>query len=209
MKRDPMLTTNTTAGPRARFDPDVERMLRVRAGDDAAFAELVASHQAGVRQQLRHMVGDRDEADDLAQEVFLRVHRHRGRYRPAAKFSTWLYHIVRNVGRNALRSRRRRPALPFDRTSRDLGGGVMLPPDDRAEKPSEPLERGELRQAVLTALSALQHRQRDALFLQQFEDRSYLEIADRLALTPKATKSLLYRARNQMREALQPLLADA
>jgi RNA polymerase sigma-70 factor (ECF subfamily) len=205
-----MLTMQEAAARRAGADPDVARMLRVKGGDDGAFAELVAGHQTGVRQQLFLMVGDRDDAEDLAQEVFLRVYRHRDRYRPAAKFVTWLYHIVRNVGRNALRTRRRRPTLPLGAPMpADAAERELLPPDERTEAPSRPMERGELRQVVRTALGGLHRRQRDALFLQQFEDRSYLEIADRLALSPKAAKSLLYRARNQMREALEPYLADA
>lgn len=132
----------------------------------------------------------------------MRVYRHRKSYRPAAKFVTWLYHIVRNVGRNALRNRRRRPTLPLGFALQSESEAPL--PDTRGEAPSRPLERGELRSVVRQALGSLQGRQKTALFLQQFEDRSYTEIADQLALSPKAAKSLLYRARNQMREVLTP-----
>jgi RNA polymerase sigma-70 factor (ECF subfamily) len=198
-----MLTAELRITSSANSDPDVALMLRVQRDDVAAFEALVARHKAGVQQQLQLMVADRDEAEDLAQEVFLRVYRHRKNYQPTAKFVTWLFHIVRNVGRNALRSRRRRPVLPFGATA-PLAERAGPLPDLRGEAPSRPLERGELRQMVRIAMQSLHCRQRHALFLQQFEDRSYNEIADQLALTPKAAKSLLYRARNQMREVLSP-----
>lgn len=183
-------------------DPDVRLMLQVQEGDDAAFEGLVVRHRAQVQHQLFLMMGHRDDAEDLAQEVFLRVYRHRKNYRPAAKFVTWLYHIVRNVGRNALRHRRRRPTMPLGVVPQHENETPL--PDARAEAPSRPLERGELRNVVRQALGSLQGRQKRALFLQQYEDRSYTEIADQLALSPKAAKSLLYRARNQMREVLMP-----
>ena len=202
-----MITMERPVSRGARSDPEVALMLRVQHDDAAAFEALVARHKPGVQQQLYLMVGDRDEAEDLAQEVFLRVFRHRKNYQPAAKFATWLYHIVRNVGRNALRSRRRRPALPAGGTAPESQREAPMP-DERMEAPSRPMERGELRQVVHVALQSLHRRQRHALFLQQFEDRSYNEIADQLALTPKAAKSLLYRARNQMREVLTPYFAN-
>lgn len=202
-----MLATRQSARRNAKMDPDVDLMLRVREGDECAFEELVSRHRANVRQQLFMMMGDRDDAEDLAQEVFLRIYRHRLSYRPEAKFVTWLYHIVRNVGRNALRSRRRRPTLPLGVVP-ELDREQPLP-DAKAEAPSRRLDRHELGAVVRQAMATLQRRQRDALFLQQFEDRSYDEIAHRLALTPKAAKSLLYRARNQMREALSPYVLEA
>ncbi len=194
----------------AKHDPDVRLMLRVQRDDTGAFRDLLERYRGPVYQNLYLMVGSREEAEDLAQEVFLRLFRHRKTYRPQAKFATWLFHIVRNIGRNALRDRRRRPALPiFSGSGPDpetLGMETMLS-DRRAEAPLQPLERQELRQMVRTALQQLGQRQREALHLQQFEDRSYNEIADSLALSPQAAKSLLYRARNQLRLALTPYMA--
>src|SRR5438105_2894593 len=96
----------------ALLDPEVRLMLRAQRDDAAAFRELVERHRDRVYHQLHFMVGSREEAEDLTQEVFLRVFRHRKTYRPQAKFATWLGHIVRNMGRNALRDRRRHPAFP-------------------------------------------------------------------------------------------------
>src|SRR5207302_4168949 len=101
----------------ARHDPDAARMMRVRRGDAAAFAELVQRYWQPVVGRFCRQLGDRQEAEDLAQEVFLRLYRARGRYRPQAKFSTWLYHVARNVARNAMRARRRHPCRPLGRLS--------------------------------------------------------------------------------------------
>lgn len=194
--------------PASLTDPDVALMLRVQADDAEAFTLLLRRHRTGVLQQLQLMVGHREEAEDLAQEVFLRVYRHRKNYQPRAKFVTWLYHIVRNVARNALRTRRRHPVLPLQAALlSDQDGLEPILTDLRTEAPSRPLERGELRGVVRAAMTTLQRRQRRALELQQYEERSYAEIADDLSLSTKAAKSLLYRARNQMRLALTPYLA--
>jgi len=191
---------------RAMTDPDVRLMLRVQLDDTGAFRELVDRHRTRVGQLLYAMVGNREEAEDLTQEVFLRIYRHRKNYQPQAKFVTWLSHIVRNLGRNALRDRRRRPAFPLLSAAQnsEQDGLERMLADRRAELPGQPLERVELRELVRTALATLGRRQREALELQQFQDQSYAEVGDRLALTPQAAKSLLYRARNQLREVLAP-----
>ncbi len=194
----------------ARHDPDVVLMLAVRMDDAAAFRQLIERYRDLVHQQLYLMVGSREEAEDLTQEVFLRLYRHRKTYLPRAKFATWLFHIVRNLGRNSLRDRRRRPALPLSHIRHPDDSGVEPSlPDPREPGPTQPLERQELRQAVRSALDRLGLRQRRALELHQFEDRSYTEVADCMALSPQAAKSLLYRARNQLREALTPYLDSA
>jgi RNA polymerase sigma-70 factor (ECF subfamily) len=111
------------------------------------------------------------------------------------------------VARNALRSRRRRPALRLEALAAPADAGVaeaML--TDRGEGPSRPMERSELAGVVRAAVSALANRQRAAVELHQFHDRTYAEVAAELDMTPKAAKSLLYRARNELREALGPLL---
>ncbi|HEY1380747.1 MAG TPA: sigma-70 family RNA polymerase sigma factor [Gemmataceae bacterium] len=189
-------------------DADAARMVRARRGDVAAFAELVHRYWPSVVGKFVRQLGDRQEAEDLAQEVFLRLYRARGRYRPRAKFATWLYHVAANVARNAVRSRRRRPCRPLARLCGpqpdDAFSQRYLP--DRGDGPSRPLERAELAGQVRGALAALAGRQRRAIEL-QFEDRSYREIARRLALTPEATKSLLYRARQQLKETLAPVVS--
>jgi RNA polymerase sigma-70 factor, ECF subfamily len=185
----------------ATADPEVQLMLRVQRDEPGAFAELVAAYWARVFGKFVRQVADRQEAEDLAQEVFLRLYRSRKRYRPRAKLATWVFFIARNVGRNALRRRRRKRltpvGLPFEK---DDGPGFLDRSDDSAA-PSRPVERAELAGVVRRAVAALNRRQREAVEL-QFDDHSYSEIADALAMSAKAAKSLLYRARNELRTAL-------
>jgi RNA polymerase sigma-70 factor (ECF subfamily) len=195
------------AGRKYRDDPEVGLMLRVRQGDADAFAQLVDRYWMRVFGRFCRRLGDRQEAEDLTQDVFLRLYRARERYEPRARFATWLYHITQNVARNALRSRRRRPCTRLDR----LAGaekdafveGLLF---DRGDTPSEPLERAELAGKVRSAVSELGERQRTALELHQFQDRTYAEVAAEMDMSPEAAKSLLYRARNQLRVNLGPLM---
>ena len=181
-------------------DPEVQLMLRVQRDEPGAFAALVAAYWSRVFGKFVRQVGDRQEAEDLAQDVFLRLYRSRKRYRPRAKLATWVFFIARNVGRNALRRRRRKKLTPvglaFD--GEDFPGLGLLT-DDAA--PAAPLERAELARLVRGAVAGLNGRQRRAVEL-QFDDQSYAQIADALAMSPKAAKSLLYRARNELRFAL-------
>ena len=182
-------------------------MLRVQDGDDSAFEELVERYRPRVFGSFIKRMGDRQEAEDLTQDVFMRLYRSRHTYQPRARFGTWLYHVARNVARNAVRSRKRRPALRLE--------ALLVPNDsamaehvltDRGEGPSRPIERSELAGAVRAAVSALARRQRAAVELHQFHDRTYAEVAAELDMTPKAAKSLLYRARNELRAALGALM---
>jgi RNA polymerase sigma-70 factor (ECF subfamily) len=183
-------------------DPEVVLMLRVQRDEPGAFAELVEAYWARVFGRFVRWLGDRQEAEDLAQDVFLRLYRARKRYQPRAKFATWLFHITKNVARNALRSRRRRSCLR-------LGAVLAAVQEADSERvladgdsPSRPLERSELARVVRSAVSGLGGRQRTALELYQFKDLSYAEVAAEMDMSPKAAKSLLYRARNQLRAHL-------
>jgi RNA polymerase sigma-70 factor (ECF subfamily) len=178
-------------------------MLRVREDDERAFAELLERYWARTFGHFCRLLGDRQDAEDLTQEVFLRLYRSRKRYQPRAKFATWLYHITQNVARNAIRSRRRRPCVRLD----VLAGGEDGPfvaglLSDPGEAPSRPVERAEVARVVRTAVSGLAGRQRTAMELHQFEDWTYTEVAAEMDMSPEATKSLLYRARNQLRASL-------
>ena len=148
-------------------------------------------------------LGDRQEAEDLTQDVFLRLYRARKRYQPQARFATWLYHITQNVARNAFRSRRRH--LSFCLGVLDLDHDDRIRVDlltDPREGPSCPVERSELAGTVRAAVSSLAGRQRAALELHQFQDFTYAQIAAELDVTLEAAKSLLYRARLQLRTIL-------
>jgi RNA polymerase sigma-70 factor, ECF subfamily len=183
-------------------DPNVALMLRVRDGDDAAFAELVNGYGPRVFSYLWRQTGDRLDAEDLTQEVFLRLYRYRDRYQPRAGFSTWVFHVTQNVLRNALRSRRRHPYVHLD--TRPCEDDRLLETVLAGENdcPSLPVERAELAGVVRAAVADLAGRQRTALELHQFADHTYAEVAAELEMTPKAAKSLLYRARNQLRTSL-------
>jgi RNA polymerase sigma-70 factor (ECF subfamily) len=180
-------------------DPDVQLMHRVKGGDGDAFATLQARYAPRVYGYFRKQLRDRGEAEDLTQEVFLRLYRSRLRYRPRAGFATWVFHITRNVARNAIRSRRRRPLVRLDAETTASCGLLEA-------APSRPLERDELAGQVRAAVAGLAGRQRIAVELHQFHDRTYAQVAKDLSMTPKAAKSLLYRARNQLREALMPVV---
>src|SRR6266851_8686346 len=124
-------------------------MLRVTAGEAGAFEELVHRYWSRVFGHLFRRLGDRQEAEDLTQDVFLRLYRYRLRYRPRAKFITWLFFITQNVARNAIRSRRRHPCVSMDslaNPANDEPVEGMVP--DRAEGPSRPIERAEAAKAV-------------------------------------------------------------
>ena len=193
-----------TSSQMALRDPDIRLMLRVRDDDAAAFAELVVRFQHRLVAVMHHVVGSAHEAEDLAQEAFLRVYRTRKKYRPRAKFSTWLFTIANNLALNALRDRKRRPALPLQvEESGPFGPGTPEVVASRDAPPAQGLQQQELADEVRRALDGLGERQRVAIVLNKFEDMNYAEIAEVMGLTGKAVKSLLSRARTKLREALQ------
>jgi RNA polymerase sigma-70 factor (ECF subfamily) len=189
-------------------DPEVVLMLQVQRDLPGAFAALAEHHGARLFARFFRLLGDRQEAEDLTQDVLLRVYRSRKRYQPRAKFSTWLYHITQNVARNAFRARRRRACLRLGRLEHLESADKVRSERSNRACPSQPLERSELAGVIRAAMSGLVGRQRAALEMRQFQNRSYAEIATALELTPKATKSLLYRARLQLRDFLTRLDGD-
>jgi len=192
----------------ARYDdPEVALMLRVQRDDSCAFTQLVERYWTQVFGRFYRRLGDRQEAEDLSQDVFLRLYRYRKRYRPRAKFATWLYHIAENVARNAFRSRRRKACVRLGNVAGSAEGSFLEGRlSDRHGSPSLPMERNELASVVRTAVAGLAGRQRTALELHQFHDHTYAEVAAEMDMSPKAAKSLLYRARHQLRESLTPFM---
>lgn len=190
-------------------DPDVRLMLRVAEDDATAFEELMRRYQNRVVGLLTHTVRDRDLAEDLAQDVFLRVYRARKRYVPGSKFSTWLFTITNNVALNALRGLSRRKEVNLAPASADQSGGNLMDAAALAASglmPTRQLDRSEMSQVVHVAIEALNERQRMAVLLSKFEQLSYAEIGEIMEMTPQAIKSLLSRARGRLREILQPYL---
>jgi RNA polymerase sigma-70 factor, ECF subfamily len=187
-------------------DPDVRLMLQVRDGDAAAFTELVLRYQNRLLTILEHLVGSREQAEDLAQDVFVRVFKARERYEPEAKFSTWLFTIANNVASNALRSRSRRREVGVPEGN---GDSTPLALDQLAKAasgfmPTRALDKAEQAEMVRHAVAALSERQRMALLLAKFEGMSYHDIAQTMGLSVQAIKSLLSRARVNLKEILTP-----
>lgn len=195
--------TGQTTALMALRDPDIRLMVRVRADDQAAFAELVEKYQNRLVGVMNHLVGHPQEAEDLAQEVFLRVYRTRHKYSPKAKFSTWLFTIANNLAMNAIRNRKRRQAIPL---SVSESGGIGPQATDTAPPPTHALHQQELAAVIRRALDDLPDRHRVAVVLNKFEDMGYAEIGEVMGLGVKAVKSLLSRARGKLRDALQPYI---
>ena len=200
-----MALTGESSTQLALRDPDIRLMLRVRSDDAEAFAELVELYHQRLVTVMQHLVGKLEEAEDLAQEVFLRVYRGRKKYHPRAKFSTWLFTIANNLALNVLRARQRKPAIPLNvRNSGPLGPRpaeqLVL---DRERSPHDRMQQQELAAIVKQALETLNERQRVAVVLNKFEDMNYAEIAEVMGLTTKAVKSLLSRARDNLRIVLK------
>lgn len=209
------MATDSSAERRALADPDVRLMLRVRDGDGAAFERLVARYQTRLLRLLTHMVGDRDRAEDLTQDVFLRVYRARDRYQPESRFATWLFTIANNVALNARRSHARRHEVNLAPAAVDGSGPLAATrPLERmlavssGQIPTRQIDKAETREVVRLALEALGERQRLAVLLNKFEQLSYAEIGRAMGLSPPAVKSLLSRARLNLRDALTPYLDD-
>lgn len=199
-----MAATGETSGQLALRDPDIRVMLQVRDDQPGAFEELVGRFQHRLVAVMNHLVGNPEEAEDLAQEVFLRVYRARKSYRPRSKFSTWLFTIANNLALNSIRSRQRKPAVPL--SARESGPLGLRPEEqlvpDPGTGPMQRVQKDELAERIRAALDTLNERQRVAVVLNKFEDMNYAEIAEVMGLTTKAVKSLLSRARMNLRAAL-------
>lgn len=181
-------------------------MLRVQEDDASAFAELIRRYRARIQGHIVKRLGDLEDAEDLTQEIFLRLFRHRKRYRPTARLTTWLYHITHNVTCNALRSRCNRNSRSLVNLTTNVARHASL--QDCSHCPSERLEQSEAALIVRAAVRGLARRQRTAVELYQFHNHSYAQVAAELAMTPKAAKSLLYRARGRLRSALSAYMTS-
>ena len=191
------------------LDPDVRLMLQVREGSAAAFEALVEKHQKRLVMVLEHLVSDRTQAEDLAQDVFLRVYRARERYVPTAKFSTWLYTITHNVASNSIRKSSRRKEINL--VTSPSGSMPVRPLDTMAKDksnlmPTRLADQKEMEKVIRDAIQSLGPRQRMAMLLSKYEGMSYNEIAESMELTTQAVKSLLSRARGNLKELLAPYL---
>ncbi len=187
----------------AREDEDVKLMLRFKEGETAAFEELVRRNTHKVHALVYRFLGDPSQVEDLTQEAFLRVFRTAPRYQPTAKFSTWLYRIVANLCFNVLRSRKKRRAIQLDAMGSEEGESYSRDvPDERLEPPGSGLDADELKDQIAEAIEELPENQKIAIILNKYEHKSYEEIAGILNLSTMAVKSLLSRARGNLRTML-------
>jgi RNA polymerase sigma-70 factor (ECF subfamily) len=192
---------------RGRRPTDEELILQVQRGSREAFDEIVARFSSRIINFIYQIVGDRDSAEDLAQETFVRVYLHSHRYRDVARFSTWIFTIAANLSKNELRNRSRHPSLPLaDEVGlMDNEGTVAVTLEDPRRLPDGETETEELRGHVAEAVGLLPPKYREVFVLREMEGFSYHEIA-RMARLPKGTvKSRINRARLRFRDEMQRL----
>ena len=183
---------------------DVALMLRVRDGDPEAFETLVTRHQHSVVGTAAKMLGGAADAEDIGQQVFVRVWKHAARYQPSAKFTTWLMTITRNLVFNELRRRRRSQQVSMDA---DEGESIRHQfVDEQAAAPSEEMLDSELHEAIDAAIASLPEAQRLAIVLRRYEGMPYEEIAEVLKTSVPAVKSILFRARAELKARLKKYL---
>ncbi len=188
-------------------DPDAALMLRVKRGDRAAFAELVEKYKQPLFNFICRTLRDEAESEDLAQNVFVQVYKSRQRYERTAKFSTWLFTIARNLCLNEIRRRSRHPAESIEESHAENEDQPQRQYEDKKIfLPADEVLHGELAQKIEEALSELPENQRTAILLCRQDELSYEEIAEILDCSLSATKSLIHRGRETLKEKLKPYL---
>src|SRR5438093_7124237 len=193
-------------GNRGRSEDDADdlRLMQlVGRGDTGAFEQLIERHQALVAGTAARMLGSNSDVEDIAQQVFIRVWKSARRYVPRAKFTTWLLKITRNLVFNELRRARRRAQVPLQS---EPGAEEIPLKDETNPAPDASLLEDELQRAIEEAIMQLPESQRMALVLRRYEQLSYEQIADVLDLSVPAVKSVLFRARSELRSKLSKYL---
>jgi RNA polymerase sigma-70 factor (ECF subfamily) len=184
----------------AALEPDAELMLRVKAGDAASFGPLLARHRGPVIHFLYRMVQNPAVAEELAQEVFLRVYRARESYVASAKFTTWLFRIALHLALNNLRDARgEKETGSLDQETED---GLQLQVADRSPSVEQRLVEAARLAEVRRAIRALPDNQRAAVLMHKYEEMGYAQIAQVLGCSESAVKSLLFRAYETLRARL-------
>ncbi|MGC8549484.1 MAG: RNA polymerase sigma factor [Acidobacteriaceae bacterium] len=193
----------------AELDSDSAVMLRVRDGDDAAFSFLVEKYNRPMIHYMYRMTHNQAIAEELAQEVFLRVYRSRESYRAEARFSTWLYRIATNLGVNHARdTRHERTAHTVYLDERDPETGTTPDVADSSPTVEQDLVREERMKAIRRHVMALPERQRNAVLMHKYQGLDYRQIGEVLKLSESATKSLLFRAYQTLRERLKGFVEE-
>ncbi|MGZ4836041.1 MAG: RNA polymerase sigma factor [Terriglobales bacterium] len=203
----PVTMANSTASPDAAVS-DVDVMLRVKTGDESAFAYLVQKYRRPMVGFMYRLCHNPSTAEELAQEVFLRVYRSRTSYQPSAKFTTWLYRIATNLAVNYARdTRHERPENTVRLDEPDPETGTTPDLADDSLSVEEQILRRERLTAIRNVVNALPERQRVAVIMHKYQQMGYREIAGVLKLSESATKSLLFRAYETLREQLKEFIS--
>lgn len=184
---------------------DVSLMLKVKGGDVVAFEKLVEIHQGPVIGTVAKMLGGVSESEDIAQQVFIRVWKSAARYEPTAKFTTWLFTITRNLVFNETRRRQRKPTVSANEREED---SQWTTEDHDTASPADDALHRELERAIDNAIEALPEKQRMAVILRRYEEMPYDDISKILSISIPALKSLLFRARTQLKESLQAYMDE-
>jgi RNA polymerase sigma-70 factor, ECF subfamily len=196
------------ANPAANSDADADVMLRVKAGDESAFGYLVQKYRRPLVGFMYRLCHNPATAEELAQEVFLRVYRSRTSYEASAKFSTWLYRIATNLAVNHARdTRHERPenTVRLDEPDQETGTTPDLADDSLSAE--EQLLKRERLAAIKAKVNALPERQRLAVMMHKYQQMDYRQIAAVMKLSESATKSLLFRAYETLREQLKEFVS--
>jgi len=186
-------------------DEDAALMLRVAAGDTAAFASLYDRHHRSVARFAHRFVQDAGKAEELTQDIFVKLYRHAGRYRPRARFKTFLFRVAANHCLNEVR----RGEYRVTHVSELDEGRPLETPAPEAQSPERAVEGRELEAAVAAALGRLSDRERTAFALCRFEGMAYREIAEVLSASEAAVKSLIHRATLSVARAVEAWQAGA
>ena len=202
-RTDNKLNDTTGAVNTSDNEHDIALMLKVGVGDETAFEELIERHQSAVIGTVAKMLGNPSDAEDIAQQVFIRLWKSAPRYQPKAKFTTFLFTITRNLVFNESRRKSRKKEYSIEQREDDFH---LQTPDQHSPSPAEDILQKELSIAVDRAIAALPKKQRLAVILRRYEGMPYDEIAKIIGLSISATKSQLFRARNSLREQLQHYL---
>lgn len=182
---------------------DFERIERVKQGDESAFREIVEKHREAIFNLCVRYLGSPEDAEEIAQDVFIKLYRHIPKYEPRAKLSTLLYRMAVNLSLNRIRDRKRRRWISLDRFPET---SVQDGSRDIQDQPQQLLERKERQTAVRQAVDALPPNQRMAVILKRFQGLSYAEIADVMSCSVSAVESRLHRAKQTLRKKLSSLV---
>lgn len=202
------MTYMTEATATEILDPDAQLMLRFKAGDTGAFESLFSRHMRAIVNYAYRFVHNREMAEELAQEIFLKVYEGAEGYHAQAKFTAWLYRIATNLCLNEIRKPHFRAARQSVEVNRFQNPAAPSAAIDGAGKPDKLLELQAISHALKQALDQIPDKQRTAFILNKYQEFSYAEVAEIMQISEKAVKSLVHRAKETLAERLRPLLPE-